>query len=304
MKSVHSANTKTIVIYLILANGLTWLGWLPALWMSATPGYLLPIIANYPELFARGFLNSRHLQQAVVFTLAVYGPLVGALVATALESGWTGVADLFRRLGKWRIAPRWYGYALWLTAAFAGVPVIVGIATGMIQLEPSKTLGFLPYLLPVFLIQILTSGLGEELGWRGYLLPRLQARFTGTRPIWILGLIWAVWHYPFTIYTILVNISAGTPLPAVVFTLLLALAGQTMSLIGMTYIYTWFYNRTQSLFLSVIFHALSNALPAIPFGVFNPSLSVLVGLMSWVLVVVLDKTQPKGEFPGEPVKSS
>jgi membrane protease YdiL (CAAX protease family) len=304
MKSVHSANTKTIVIYLILANGLTWLGWLPALLLSSTPGYLLPVIANYPDLFARGFVNSQHLLVAAGFSLAVYGPLVGALVATALESGRAGVADLFGRLGKWRIAPRWYGHALWITAAIAALPVIVALLTGMIQLDLSKTTGFLPYLLPVFLLQILTSGLGEEPGWRGYLLPRLQARFPGTRPIWILGLIWAVWHYPFTIYVTLSNISAGTPLPALVFTVLFALAGQTMTLIAINYIYTWFYNRTQSLFLSVIFHALSNTLPAIPFGVINPSLTVLVALMPWLLVLVLDKINPKGEFPGEPVKGS
>jgi membrane protease YdiL (CAAX protease family) len=50
---------------------------------------------------------------------------------------------------------------------------------------------------PLFIQSFLLSGLGEEFGWRGYALPRLQARWNALTSSIILGVIWATWHIPF-----------------------------------------------------------------------------------------------------------
>ena len=73
--------------------------------------------------------------------------------------------------------------------------------------------------------------------------PKLQALYGSGKTVWILGIIWAVWHYPFTIFETLSNM-VDVPVGPMVITLVMALAGQTMSLIGMTYLYVWIYNHT------------------------------------------------------------
>ena len=155
------------------------------------------------------------------------------------------------------------------------------------------------YLLPMLLVQILTSGLGEEPGWRGYLLPKLQTRFTVEKAIWLVGLIWAVWHYPFTIYYTLSGMT-NVPVAGMVFTIITSLAGQTVSLIGMTYIYAWLYNNTQSVFVAILFHALGNVMTAVFSTDIQPLVSLMIAAMPWVIVFVLEKVYGKTRFPGRP----
>lgn len=292
----------SVTIYLLIAMGITWLCWIPTLIGMTRENYLLPITGNTPLLFQNGFVSPRHVLLAGIFQLAVYGPLIAALVATALESGRTGLTALWQRLTHWRIPGRWYLQVAGITLAIVALPVLLGAALGQIKFDWPGLWKFLPYLLPMFLIQILTSGLGEEPGWRGFLLPRLQARFPGESALWWLGLIWAIWHYPLTIYFTLPQI-ADAPAFLGLLTILLALAGQTMSLIGMTFLYAWLYNHTQSLPLLFVFHALSNTLPAIPLGTMQPIISLLIALMPWGIVIVLEKLLPRGEFPGIPPQS-
>ena len=114
-----------------------------------------------------------------------------------------------------------------------------------------------------------------------------------------MGLIWAIWHYPITLFYALAPLN-DAPLMAAVVTVLLSLAGQTVSLIGMTYIYVWFYNQTGSVFLSIVFHALTNVLNAVVAGEMNPTFAVVVAAMPWLVVFVLERVVGKERFPGQP----
>lgn len=139
---------------------------------------------------------------------------------------------------------------------------------------------------------------------RGFLLPRLQKRFAGERYIWFLGLIWALWHSPYVVYHTLVSME-NIPLPEVIMGTVFALAGYTMSLIGQTYIYVWFYNFTKSVFLAVLFHGILNFTTLIVVSFmesFDPSMSLIIALMPWAVVIVLKKIIGKEKFPG-PIQS-
>ena len=222
-----------IATYLILAYGITWLGWIPTLIISTGQGYLLPTMDGFATFIQSGFSDTNHIFIVVAFSLAVYGPLVGALIATRLDSGKAGVAELWGRITRLRGGTRWYLVAALIALVLAVVPLLLVTLTRLAKFDSSGLFALAPFILPLLLWQILTSGFGEEPGWRGFLLPRLQARFGGEKYIWFLGLIWAIWHYPFTAYhtiSSMVDVSVAAMIPTVIF----SLAGFTMSIIGMT----------------------------------------------------------------------
>ena len=289
----------SLLVYLLIANGITWLGWIPGLVIGAQQGYTMPNFDTYAELFKSGFANSQHIFLGIAFQLAVYGPLLGGLVATWMDSGKEGLSNLWQRIARWNIGGRWYLTALGITALLAGLPV--AIFALMVGFTPSKYT--LSYVLFVFIVQLFTSGFGEEPGWRGFLLPRLQAHFKGEKAVWVLGLIWAIWHYPLVIIQTL-SMMNNVTVPQMIITIIMSLAGQTMALIGIAFIYVWLYNKTQSVFLMMVFHALSNTL-----GVWLTSFltepqtaTLLIALMPWAIVIFMQKKLGKENFPGTEIE--
>ncbi len=104
--------------------------------------------------------------------------------------------------------------------------------------------------------------------------------------------------------TILVFSVIMTGLPVAIFGLaggftLVRLAGQTTSLIGITYIYVWLYDQTQSTFISILFHALNNLFSVwlLSFLDEQKSASLLVALMPWLVVFALKNKLGKEQFP-------
>jgi membrane protease YdiL (CAAX protease family) len=256
----------------------------------------MPNFDNYAALFETGFTNSQHILLVIAFQLGVYGPLIGGLVATWMDGGREGLVNLWQRITKWNIGRQWYLTAFVITLLLAGLPVAIFALTG--GYSPSAFA--LSYVLFVFVAQIFTSGLGEEPGWRGFLLPRLQARYEGEKYIWILGLIWAIWHYPFVILQTL-SVMQNVTTPQLVITILTSLAGMTMSQIGITFLYVWLYNQTQSIFLMIVFHAFSNTFSnwLTSFLAEPQAVALFIGLMPWVIVVFLQKRLGKELFPGK-----
>jgi hypothetical protein len=286
---------NTWIPYLLAAFGFTWLCWIPTLVIADTQGYPLPTLPNAAQILQSGFTNTQHVVLSIVFSLAVYGPLIGAGIAISSTSGTSGLNNLLHQMVKWRVSLRWYARILGIAIALPLIPRLIGAVSGAMQGGPAAHRS-LPILPAVFLWQLLTSGLGEEPGWRGYLLPRLQSRYPTQRAIWILGAIWAVWHYPITIYTTLTGIPEAPFLQAAL-TLIMALLGQTMSLIGMTYLYTWIYNGTESVWLAILFHALSNVLPWILLPGASPTLNLMSAVMPWIVVFILEKVPGNDPFP-------
>ena len=191
----------SLPVYLLIANGITWLCWIPGLVIGATQGYIMPNFDTYAELFKSGFANSQHMFLSIAFQLGVYGPLIGSLLATRMDGGKEGLADLWRRISNWNVGGRWYLTVLLVTFLLTGLPVAVFALAGGFTASTYT----LAYVLFVFFMQLFTSGFGEEPGWRGFLLPRLQARFNGEKSAWVLGLIWAIWHYPLVILQTMVK---------------------------------------------------------------------------------------------------
>ena len=292
-----------IATYLILAYGITWLGWIPALIVSIGQGYLLPTIDGFATFIQSGFSDTNHILIVVVFSLAVYGPLVGALIVTRSDSGKAGVAELWGRITRLRIGARWYLVAALIALALAVVPFLLVTLTRLAKFDSSGLFALAPFILPLLLWQILTSGFGEEPGWRGFLLPRLQARFGGEKYIWLLGLSWAIWHYPFTAFHTISSM-VDVPVPGMIAGVIFALAGNTMSLIGLTYIYVWLNNNTKSVLLAILFHALVNVMNTVVLTSiegFNPLVTIIIALMPWAVVIVMKKVLGKEKFPGRQI---
>jgi membrane protease YdiL (CAAX protease family) len=105
-----------------------------------------------------------------VFIAASSVSVTGVLL-TAITEGKEGVYNLFRQLGKWRVGTQWWIFVvLYLAPAnLIGLYLISGNV---------PDLSNIPFLnvIPLMFVFFVTAGLGEELGWRGYLLPRLQSR--------------------------------------------------------------------------------------------------------------------------------
>jgi membrane protease YdiL (CAAX protease family) len=100
----------------------------------------------------------------------------------------------------------------------------------------------------VGLVGSMSHALGEEIGWRGFLLPRLVGRTNFTVGCFISGCIWAVWHYP---ALLLADYNSGTPKP-------FALSCFTVMVIGAAFVFGWFRLKSGSLWPPAMLHASHN----------------------------------------------
>lgn len=235
----------SIPLFFLLAFLFTWSNWLPhALASRGIPAYEPP-----------GF----------IVLLAGYGPALAAIIVTLLTSGGPGLKELFGRLARWRVGIHWYLLVLFLPAAVILVSIGLNALTGGPAPDFSnESFPFGPPDTPLalkigmlFLVFTLGfDGLGEELGWRGFALPKLKQNQSALVSSVILGVLWAVWHFPFAL-------TEGTMLNSV------SLPVFVLNLVAQAIIYTWIFNNTRgSLLLPLLFHAAGNTtanlLPFLP----------------------------------------
>ncbi len=217
-------------VFIVLTFGITWS--IGALVMMA------------PEWFNEWFgpFNNR----SPIFYLAVWAPNIAAIAITAVAGGWSAIRDIIGRLLRWRVR-------LWVwVVAFGFHPVLmlvvelVGLAFG----DPLPTWSnWHTFGLGLMSLPLLALGpLGEELGWRGFLLPRLLERMRPLSAALILGSIWMIWHVP-------AFFMSGVPQSNMSFPIFV------VGGVAFNVFITWiFLNARQSILIAgIIPHALANA---------------------------------------------
>ncbi len=191
-------------------------------------------------------LGYRGAAATALLVVGGFGPLVAAVVMTRLTGH--SVKRWFSGLFHWRVAPRWYLFAIGVPIALA-VLVTVEFALAGNELDWSLLDNRLAYFLPSLLIVALVQGGNEEPGWRGFALPRLQDRLAPVRATLLLGGIWALWHLPLLFATD--EASHGLATAGV----LVVVALTFLSIVGYAFAYTYLLNKTGSVLLCILLHA-------------------------------------------------
>lgn len=252
-----------------------------ASWLSRYPlmgyfllAYLFSWSVQIPlALQAIGALNTR-----IPFSLhylSGYGPLLAAALVTWRTSGGEGMRALIAKVTKWRTRWIWWLVALSPLIAIllisAGLWMAQGAPLGIndfgrIDHFPAIGLGTLP-------LWILTFGLGEETGWRGFALPRLQQRRSALSATAILWMLWALWHLPLFFYMYTLNI----------------LPGFLIGLLAGAITFTWIFNSTGgSVLMTILWHGSYNYATACSLCKTGPSAAVISTLvMVWAVLIVL-----------------
>jgi membrane protease YdiL (CAAX protease family) len=130
----------------------------------------------------------------IILTLAAWGPIIAAFVVTALTEGKPGVRALWRRFWNRNMSLKWLLVTLLILPA---LQLVANLVTRLLDGQAYPV--FFSYDPPwsaisMFIIAFIFNGMFEEFGWRGYVLPRFQARWNALASSLILGVIWAGWH--------------------------------------------------------------------------------------------------------------
>jgi membrane protease YdiL (CAAX protease family) len=183
-------------------------------------------------------------QGLVLVILASNVPSAVAIVLTAVVLGRGALRKLLGRLLIWRISPFWYLVVFLGPVALTGGVVLLNALMG----GPALSLGMTLVGAAIFFAFSVVPGsaLGEEIGWRGYVLPRLQSRMSALSASLLIAPIWALWHLPLW----LTGEPGRTPT---------LYTGFLVSAFALSIISTWVYNSTGgSLLMVVLAHATVN----------------------------------------------
>jgi membrane protease YdiL (CAAX protease family) len=170
-----------LVFYFLIAYAGSWLVWMPLVLSEDGVG-LLPF--------------SSPLLAIVLLSIGTFlGPTLSAFIMTGITEGSAGVRRLLGRIVLWRVGLRWYLFAL------IGIPLVMVLGTfvlpgALASFEPIDPLFALTSYLPFFVFILLLGPLGEEPGWRGFALPRLQLLYGPLVGSIILWPLWVFWHLP------------------------------------------------------------------------------------------------------------
>lgn len=138
-------------------------------------------------------IPARSLLGGLLLLLGAFAPSLAALFLVSRNEGRAGVAALLRPIVQWQVAARWYVFAIFYIAVIKlSVALILRAATGAWPAFGKDPL----YLIPLAIAFSTPFQAGEEVGWRGYALPRLAERFGLARASVLLGVIWGCWHLP------------------------------------------------------------------------------------------------------------
>jgi membrane protease YdiL (CAAX protease family) len=197
----------------------------------------------------------------------------GPALAARIVGGPAAAGSIRRSLARWRVAPAWYGVALLLTPALVLLAALGQRLFGG-NLPPYPWAGLGPALVVGLIV-----GLGEEPGWRGYLLPALQRRHRVLTASLIVGLVWGMWHLPMLVLVGHASLSMAFAI---------GFATYTLDMVAGSILFAWLYNATGgSLLLTVLFHMSFNATLNVYWQSVEGPFATLLSLVLWLAAATI-----------------
>jgi len=249
-----------VLAFFAITFAVAWAFWAASRAMSAGDAAANPAIA---------------LAGTTVFLLGVFAPGFTALALTARYEGRSATNALLNRILKWNVGARWYVFAIgYMPAIKLTAALVVRVTTGQ-----WPRFGHESIYVMVGAIMISTwVQAGEEIGWRGYALPRLSTRFGLAPASIILGIIWAAWHLPLFFFSGSDTFGQSFPL-------------YVLQVTAVSVAMAWAYWRTGgSLLLVMLFHAAVNNLKdTVPSAVPDATnaFTLQASLVGWLTVTFL-----------------
>jgi CAAX protease family protein len=252
--------TRPLLKFFSLVYAATWICWMAAGAISRGSAPAAPALAAIA---------------GALFLLGTFAPALVALALTERAEGRAATRALLRRVFEWRVGARWYVFAVgYMPAIKLSVALVHRFASGGWPRFGQEAW----YLMAAAILFSTWVQAGEEIGWRGYALPRLSDRF-GLAPASVtLGIIWAIWHLP--LFLVLESDKFGQSFPLYL-----------LQVTALSVAAAWLYWRTEgSLLLVMLLHAAVNntkdIVPSAVPGATNP-FALSASLVAWLTVTFL-----------------
>jgi membrane protease YdiL (CAAX protease family) len=222
-------------------------------------------------------LAPERMHDLAVYIPSIYGPTISALVTCLVLGGRRKLAEFLKYSLVWKVSIVWYIVALF------GIPFLLVLVRGLHKVVfPAFPIDGIQIPEPVsgilvgYLMSLPLGPFGEELGWRGFALPRLQKRMNALSASLLLGVIWWAWHLPQLLITELRWAIGG--MPAYVF-LLTMVPGSILA--------TCVYNNSRgSALLTILFHGAMNYSMGL-LGFNSPNFVPLTIAMLWAAAILI-----------------
>ena len=240
-----------LIGFTILAFGIAWGAELLLYRIAAASELEVDLVRNAAERMEFDELAELTISPWMAYLLTRlqdFSFSIAGVVMTAVVGGTQGLRALASMLFRWRVAPIWYMVALlpvaWYTVAVAVADGGSGEVFESFSFSASSLQAMLIGAEFGLLVTLLFRGpMGEELGLRGFALPRLQQRFSAYTASWVIGVVWALWHLPVLV--------GRDPVTLVAFLLVV---------LSLSFLFTWLFNRSRASLIPVlILHTTQNS---------------------------------------------
>ncbi len=210
--------------------------------------------------------------------IGFFSPSICGLILTFLGKGKRGTRKLLRSLMEWRVGIRWYLVILLLPMVIVIIPsfslyVLFG---GKLLFEaPTPWYSIVPSFVGIL---FLGGPLSEEIGWRGYALPRMLKGKSALSASILLGILWSLWHLP--LFWIVESSQCEIPLLWFI-----------LEVVALSVLFTWvFMNTKGSLLLVILLHSTFNSALTLIQPAFMKDLDrtmVLLVITLWLIVLLV-----------------
>jgi uncharacterized protein len=246
-----------VIWFYILAFAISWFGWVPL------------------ALGSRGIAPFDNPYFQILLIFPAVGPTLAAVIVSMTVLGKTGVRSLFKAFTHWRVGFLWYIVAVLGPVVLSFAAQLITRLFGLPAIHSGQQ-GFSFFL--TVLVSSLVANPWEELGWRGFALPRLQKQYNALLASLIVGLLWGLWHLPLFFWV-------GGSMAEYPF------IPWFIGLIANTFLFTWLYNSTKgSLLLVALFHIALNMAGALIPGVSTIASAIVTSIVAILVMVLFGRT--------------